>query len=191
MTRPEAYKILTKYLTNRELIKHSIAAEAAMKALYKRLTPKDKYNKWDEEKWGITGLLHDADYDLSRGKPEQHGMLLIEKERANIPSDVAYAIQAHNYQFTQMDPKTIMDWSITTCDQLTGLIVAAALVQPDKRIYLLTPEFVMNRFHEKSFAKGADRKTILLCETTLGLKLDEFIKVILQGMKLVGKELEL
>jgi uncharacterized protein len=191
MTRAEAYQLLIKNLTNKTLIKHSIAAEAAMKALYRRLTPRDKYNKWDEEKWGITGLLHDADYELSRGKPEKHGLLLIEKERANIPSDVAYAIQAHNYQFTKIDPKTIMDWSITTCDQLTGLIMEAALIQPDKRIYLLTPEFVMNRFHEKSFAKGADRKTILLCEVTLGLKLDEFIKVVLEGMKLVGKELEL
>ena len=191
MTRAEAYQLLIKYLTNKELIKHSIATEAAMKALYKRLTPRDKYNKWDEEKWGITGLLHDADYDLSRGHPEKHGLLLIEKERATIPSDVAYAIQAHNYQYTKIDPKTIMDWSITTCDQLTGLIVAAAFIQPDKRIYLLTPEFVMNRFHEKSFAPGADRRTILLCEVTLGLKLDEFIKRVLGGMKLVGKELGL
>lgn len=191
MTRTEAYQILTKYLTDKNLIKHSIATEAAMKALYRRLIPKEKYNKWDEEKWGITGLIHDADYELARGKPEKHGMLIVEKESTKIPSDIAYAIQAHNYHYTKINPKSIMDWAITTCDQLTGIIVAAALLQPDKRIYLLTPEFVINRFEDKSFAKGVDRKTILLCETTLNLPLKEFVKVVLDGMKIVGKELEL
>lgn len=191
MTRPEAYQLLTKYLTDKTLIKHSFATEAAMKALYKKLTPEEKRTKADEEKWAITGLLHDADYELARGKPEKHGLLLFEKEPNKVPPEIAYAIKAHNYQYTKVDPKSIMDWAITTCDQLTGIIVAAALLQPDKRIYLLTPEYVMNRFQDKSFAKGADRKTILLCQTTLGLSLDQFIKVVLEGMKMIGKELEL
>jgi predicted hydrolase (HD superfamily) len=191
MTRPEAYIILTKYLTDKSLIKHSIAVEAAMRALYRKLTPKEKYNKEEEEKWGITGLLHDADYELARGLPKKHGLLLMEKEPEKIPPDIAYAIKAHNYLYTKVDPRSIMDWAITTCDQLTGMIVAAALMQPDKRIYLLTPEFVMNKFQDKSFAKEADRKTILLCQTTLGLPLEQFIKVVLEGVKIVGKELEL
>ncbi len=191
MTHPEAYKLLTKYLTDKKLLKHSLATEAAMKALYKRITPKEKYNKAEEEKWSIVGLLHDADYEITRGEPEKHGMRLIEKEHDTIPQDIAYAIQAHNYKYTKVNPKSLMDWAITTCDQLTGIIAACALLQPDRRIYLLTHEFVLGKFQDKSFAKGADRATILLCETTLGLKLEEFIKVVLGGMQIIGRELEL
>ncbi|MBI2074758.1 MAG: hypothetical protein HYT83_02880, partial [Candidatus Levybacteria bacterium] len=74
MDRNQAYQILTKYLTNHNLIKHSLAAEATMKALYKYLYKSPNvYNLHDEEKWGITGLLHDADYELAKGYPEKHG----------------------------------------------------------------------------------------------------------------------
>lgn len=191
MTRPEAYQLLTQYLNDKNLIKHSLAVEAAMKSIYQKFTPKDKYNKWDEEKWGIAGLLHDADYQLARGKPEKHGILFVEKEHAKLSVEIAYAIQAHNFQYNKINPKSTMDWALVACDQLTGFIVSCALIQPDKRIYLLTPEFVLNKFQDKSFAKGADRKTILFCETTLNLPIHEFIKLVLEGMKLIGKELEL
>ena len=191
MTRAEAYQILTRYITNKNLIHHSLAAEAAMKALYKKLTPPEKQNNADLEKWGITGLLHDADYELAKGKPEKHGLLLFEKEPNKLPADIAYAIKAHNYRYTKAQPQNMMDWAIATCDQLTGFIVACALVQPDKRIYLLTPDSVLNKFKQKSFAKGADRAGILLCETTLALPLKDFITINLKAMQAIGKELGL
>ncbi len=191
MTRAEAYKILTKYLTDKKLIQHSLATEAAMRSLYKKLTPKENFNRAEEEKWGIVGLLHDADYEISRGYPERHGILLIEKEHDKIPTDIAYAIQAHNYEQTAITPKSLMDWAIATCDQLTGMIIACALLRPDKRIYMVTHDGVLSKFQDKSFAKGVDRQAILRCETTLQLKLPEFIKVVLTGMQLIGKELEL
>jgi predicted hydrolase (HD superfamily) len=191
MTRAEAFQILNKYVTDKNLIKHSLAAEAAMKALYKRLTAQDKHNKTDEEKWGITGLLHDADYELTKGHPEKHGLLLFEKEPNKIPADIAYAIKAHNYHSTKVQPQSPMDWTIATCDQLTGFIAACALVQPDKRIYMVTPQFVMGKLKEKSFAKGADRSSILLCEKKLGLPLQEFTTITLKAMQKIGNELGL
>src|SRR5579859_4818681 len=144
MTRDLAYQILRKYLTNKNLIKHCLAAEAAMRALA-------RYFKEDEEKWGITGLLHDADYEMSKDHPEKHGLLLFEKEQ-NIPADIAYAIKSHNYEYTKVNPQTQMDWAITCCDQLTGLIVAATLIHPEKKLSGVTVDFVLKRMAKKDFA---------------------------------------
>ena len=190
MTRDEAYQILTKYLTNKNLINHSLAAEATMKALYKRLTPANEYNATAEAEWGITGLLHDADYEMSKDHPEKHGLLLFEKEK-NIPEHIAYAIKSHNYQLTNVQPKSTMDWAITTCDQLTGLIVACALVHPDKKLASINSAFVLNRFKSKSFAKGADRDTIKLCEKELHIPLDEFVVITLTAMQGISNDLGL
>jgi len=189
MTRPEAKSILDKYLTNKNLIKHSLAAEAAMKAIYRRLFPDG--NPQDEEAWGITGLLHDADYEMSKGHPEQHGLLLFEKEPVGIPNDIAHAIKAHNYEYTRVMPLSKMDWTIACSDQLTGLIVASALVHPDRKLSSITPEFVLNRMKEKSFAKGAMREPILLCDEKLGIPLESFVSLVLTAMQGIHTELEL
>ena len=192
MSRKEAYDILKRYLKNKNLIKHSLAAEATMRALYKLLTPPAEYTREGEEKWGITGLLHDADYELAKDQPETHGLLLFEKLPSNtIPHDIAHAIKSHNYHFTKVQPESQMDWAITTCDQLTGLIVAAALVHPEKKLEALTPDFVLKRFHERSFAKGADRASILLCERELGLSLQSFVEITLKAMQGIHDELGL
>lgn len=189
MTRQDAYQLLSTYLTNPNLIKHCIAAEAAMQALCSRLVP--TADELEVEKWGITGLLHDADYELCKGHPEKHGLLLFEKEPNKVPYDIAYAIKSHNYEYTLVVPKSLMDWAITCCDQLTGLIVAAALVLPDKKLSSLTTESVLKRIKEKSFAKGANRKQILLCEEKLGIKLEEFVTIVLQAMQRVSNTLGL
>jgi len=138
MNREKAYQILTAYLKNKNLIKHCLAAEAVMKALYSRLKLRNpnesSFAKATADTWGITGLLHDADYELAKGKPEVHGLLLFEKEPNKIPEDIAHAIISRNFENTKVMPESLMDWAITCCDQLTGLIVACALVYPDKKL---------------------------------------------------------
>ena len=192
MTRDEAYQLLLKYLKNKNLIKHSLAAEVVMKALYRRFYGNSpEYTLNSEERWGITGLLHDADYELCKGRPEIHGMLIIDKEGDKIPLDIAYAIKAHNYERTFVLPKSLLDWSIACCDQLTGLIVAAALVHPDKKLASVTLEYMLNRYRDKSFAKGADRKSIEKCEEKLGIPLDQFIQITLSAMQTISSDLEL
>ena len=184
MTREDAYQILTKHLTNPKLIQHSLAAEAAMRALAKHFNA-------DPETWGITGLLHDADYEKAKGHPEEHGLLLFQLEPNTIPTVIEHAIESHNYQFTQVLPNTLMDWSITCCDQLTGLIVAATLISKDKKLAKITPEFVLKKMKEKSFAKGADRQQIYLCEEKLQIPLEEFVTIVLQAMQGIASQLGL
>lgn len=144
----------------------------------------------DENVWGITGLLHDADYELSKDTPEKHGLLLFEKE-TGIPEDITHAIKSHNYEMTKVLPESKMDWAIYCTDQLTGLIVAAALIHPDKKLASITPEFVLKRMNEKTFAKGARREPILLCEEKLGIPLPEFVALTLTAMQSISQELGL
>ncbi len=194
MTRDEAYQLLTKYLQNKNLIKHSLACEAIMKELYKKLISEDKQNPHDEEKWGITGLLHDIDYEVAQKEKllNKHGILLFERGALEvIPEDIAYAIKAHNFHDTGVQPQSQMDWSIITCDRLSGLITAAALILPDKKLGPLTVESVLKRFKEKSFAKGANRESILLCEEKLNIPLAEFVAINLKAMQSISDDLGL
>lgn len=191
-TRDQANQILHKYLKNTNLLKHSYAAEAAMIGIYERLYLNDvNYSLAEKEKWGITGLLHDADYEMAKNNPEVHGLLLFEKEVGVVPPDIAHAIKSHNWEYTKIMPESLMDWGIACADQLTGLIVAATLIHPDKKIKNITADFVLNRMNEKSFARGAKRESILLCEEKLGLPLREFIEIVLKAMQGISTDLGL
>ncbi len=190
MNREESYQILTKHLKNKNLIKHCRSCEVAMQALCKHFHPEADAN--EIELWGITGLLHDADYEMAQEQNmlDKHGLLLFEYE-TNISDRTAHAIKAHNYEHTQVMPENDLDWSIACVDQLTGLIIAAALVRPDKQLSSVDTLTVLKRFKEKSFAKGANREAIKNCEEKLGIPLDQFITITLNAMQSIQKELGL
>lgn len=192
MNREEAYELLQKYIKNKNLLKHSLAAEAGMRGIYAYLH-KDNFDPKVQEEWGISGLLHDIDYEVAQNenKLDQHGKLLFENGEVKLPTNIEHAIRAHNYTMTGTNPGSDMDWAITAADQLTGLIVAAALVHPDRKLEPLTTETVLKRFKEKSFAKGADRESIKLCESELNIPLDQFITIVLTSMKEIHTELGL
>ena len=165
-----------------------------MKALYRRFyNEKSSYAKATEDKWGIVGLLHDVDYELAQqtNQLDKHGLLVFEKEPNAVPEDIAHAIKSHNYQNTKVTPQSLMDWSITACDQLTGLIVAAALVLPDKKLTSLTAESVLKRMKSPSFAKGANRESIMLCESKLNISLPKFVEIVLVAMQSISDDLGL
>ncbi len=193
MNRDDAYELLMQYMKNKNLIKHSLAAEVTMRALYRHLTIEEMQNPETEEKWGITGLLHDIDYERAQAtnQLDKHGILLFANNEVELPDEIAYAIMAHNYQATKVLPHKPMDWAITTCDQLTGLITACALVRPDKKLASVTEEAVMKKFGQKAFAAGADREVIKLCEEKLDIPLDEFITIALKAMQGIHKDLGL
>ena len=193
MSRKEAYQLLGKYLKNKNLQKHSLAAEASMRAIYKHLTPKPDQNPGDEEKWGITGLLHDIDYEVAQGtnQLDKHGKLLFENGEVKLRQDIEHAIRAHNYTMTGTDPQNPMDWAITACDQLTGLITACALVRPDKKLSSVSVDSVQKKFGMKAFAAGANRESILLCESKLNIPLTTFIEICLFAMKDISDQLGL
>ncbi|MEW6456891.1 MAG: HD domain-containing protein [Acidobacteriota bacterium] len=181
MERKEAYEFLKRHLQNKNLIKHSLALEACMRALAKRLNE-------NEGTWGILGLLHDIDYELVKDKEDQHTHLgsAILKEKG-FDEDFLYSIRCHA---EKEKPKSLRDWAIYSADPLTGLIVAATLMHPSKKISELTTEFILNRFKEKRFAAGANREIIKQCEN-LGLSLNEFIQICLNAMQGISEELEL
>lgn len=193
MSRDDAYQLLTKYLKNKNLIKHSLAAEATMRAIYRHVTPKADQISADEEKWGITGLLHDIDYEVAQetNQLNQHGKLLFEKDEVKLPIDIEHAIRAHNYTMTGTNPQSPMDWAITACDQLTGLVTACALVRPDKKLASVTVESVQKKFGQKAFAAGANREAIMLCESKLDIPVATFIQLCLTAMQGISDQLGL
>ena len=192
MDRQAAYTLLQEYLQNKNLLKHSLGAEAAMRGIYNYLH-KDDYSPETEELWGIVGLLHDIDYEVvqKENKLDQHGKYLFDSGELSLPQIIKHAIRAHNFTMTGTDPESDLDWAITACDQLTGLIVAAALVHPDKKLKSLNSETVLKRFGEKSFAKGANREAIRLCEKHLNIPLYQFIEIVLTSMKKIHIKLGL
>ncbi|MBI2025861.1 MAG: phosphohydrolase [Candidatus Levybacteria bacterium] len=189
MTRQEALQLLSQNVKNQNLIKHMLSTEAVMRALYLRLNPNPNTETLDD--WGLVGLLHDLDYELCKDHPEKHGIVSAEKLKGKLDPLLIHAIMAHNYKYTKVMPDSLMDWSISSCDELTGLIIAATLVSPQKKLASITSDFVLNRFKEKSFARGANREQIKNCEEKLNIPLNEFVAIGLTAMQKISQSLGL
>jgi len=149
----------------------------------------EKFNE-DSEKWELAGLLHDIDYEQTKNDPEKHSLVGADMlKEMGVEKDICEAVKTHN-ETHGIPPESKMAKALYAVDPLTGLIVAATLVLPSKKINDLTVENVLNRFKEKSFAKGASREIIQKCEN-IGLDLKEFIEVCLQAMQGIDKDLGL
>jgi len=184
MDRQEALNLLEQRVQNANLIKHCLAVEAAMIGLA-------EYFKEDSEIWGLTGLLHDVDYEETKNNPSEHSKIGAQIVRdAGYSEEIAAAILTHNDDHG-IEPVTRMAKALHCVDPLTGLIVASTLVMPAKKINDLKTENVINRFPEKNFAKGANREIIKKCENYLGLSLEQFVEIVLNSMKKIDKELGL
>lgn len=180
ITRDEALKFLSENVNNRNLVKHCLASEAVMRALAKHFGE-------DEEEWGLAGLLHDADVEISDAAEQgtKVGDMLAER----ITPGMRRAMAAHN-QATGTSPESRFDHALTAGETITGLIVAAALVLPDKKLANLTKDSIVKRFGEKRFAAGADRGLIMHCES-IGLPLEQFSDICLTAMQEIAGELGL
>jgi putative nucleotidyltransferase with HDIG domain len=181
MTRENAMELVREHLHNKNLINHCLAVEACMKAVASRLGQ-------DPEPWGIAGLLHDLDYEVTEKSPELHTSETV-KILNGLGMDplIAHAVQAHA---GKVPCGNAMDWAIFSIDPLTGLIIAATLMHPMKKIRAIDLEFVKRRYKEKRFAKGARRDEIERC-VNLGLSLDEFITICIQAMQGIDQDLGL
>ncbi|MFP4460081.1 MAG: HDIG domain-containing metalloprotein [Candidatus Zixiibacteriota bacterium] len=184
MNQDQARKISKNSTKVRNLYKHMLATEAAMISLAKHFGE-------DDEKWGMAGLLHDIDYDATKDDFESHGRISAEKLRElGLDDDIVDAVSRHPGH-DDNPPQTRMDWALYAVDPLTGLIVSAALIHPDKKLSSIDTQFVLNRFGEKRFAAGANREQIAECEDKLGIKLEKFIEISLEGMQDISDELGL
>ena len=141
--------------------------------------------------WGLTGLLHDIDYEETKDNPEKHSLIGAEMlEKLGLDKEICEAVKTHN-EIHGIAPESKMAKALYSVDPLTGLIVASVLVLPSKKIADLTTENVLNRFKEKGFARGANREIIGKCEELLGLNLEQFVKIGLEAMKTINNELGL
>lgn len=183
MTREEALESVGANVEDENLVKHMMATEAVMRALARRLGE-------DEEEWGLTGLLHDIDVELTEGDMHSHSKLGADLARELGASEaMAHAILCHN-ETHGIPCESTLDKALFCSDPLTGLITAAALVRPDKSLGSLEANSVKKRFKEKAFAAGADREQISQC-SQLGLELDEFIELGLEAMQEISDHLGL
>jgi putative nucleotidyltransferase with HDIG domain len=183
LDRTEALSLLKKNLNNKNLFNHCLAVEAVMRRLAKHFG-------LDEEKWGLAGLLHDIDYDRTKDDPGRHSIEGAEMlARLGLPGDIVYAVKVHNdcHGFPR---QSLMDKALYATDPLTGLIVAGALIRPEKKLAAVDVPFLMKRFHEKAFARGARRETIMAC-SEMGLSLEEFLDLGLEAMQGIASELKL
>ena len=183
MNRREAIESIRENIENENLIRHMLATEAIMVALARRFGE-------NEAEWGLAGLLHDIDVELTEGDMSTHSKLGADIARdLGAGEAVAGAILCHN-EAHGIAPKTLMEKALFCADPLTGLITAAVLVRPDKKIANLETKSVRKRFKEKSFAAGASREQIAKC-SDIGLELDEFIAIGVAAMQEIAPQLEL
>jgi putative nucleotidyltransferase with HDIG domain len=188
MTRDEAYALLKEKVKTPNLVKHCLAVEACMRAVGAELEAEEE--SWADEDglWPMAGLLHDLDYEETVDDFERHGLLTCEYlEDCRFPDEFYDAIKAHAYK---KEPVSDFEIALYAVDPLTGLIVAAALMHPDKKLASLDTDFVMRRFGEKRFAAGANRDQIRACEK-LGIELPRFVGVCLGAMQGISDELGL
>jgi putative nucleotidyltransferase with HDIG domain len=184
MNHDQALGLVREHVQSENLVKHMLAAEAIMGALAERLGG-------DQEQWRLAGLLHDLDVEETAGKMEAHGTRTVEmlRQAGLQDEEVLQAIRAHNPD-NGSAVGCPMDRALFACDCLTGLVTAAALIRPEKRLELVTLASLQKRFKEPSFAKGARREDIMTC-SELGLDLDEFLDMGLKAMQEVSDELGL
>jgi len=185
LTREEALAEVKKRISNQRLINHMIATGAAMRKLAEHFGE-------DPDLWEITGILHDIDLEDPRVLEDMslHSKIGAEIVRQmGMPQEVVDAILTHNPAHG-IEPTSLMGKVLRAVDPLTGLIVAATLVLPSKKLADLKVKSVKKRFKEKRFAAGANREEIKRCEE-FGLSLEEFIRLTLEGMREVAHEIGL
>ncbi len=183
MDRSEAWELLNSRVDEDYLIKHSLASEAIMRALAKKMGH-------DEDLWGITGLLHDLDFSETKDDPQRHAMVSAEILDGRLPEEAVTAIKRHNAEMLGLTRETEFDLALTAAETITGLIVATTLVYPDKKLASVKPKSVTKRMKEKAFAAKVNRDHIRLCEE-FGMPLPEFAALSVEAMRGISDELGL
>jgi putative nucleotidyltransferase with HDIG domain len=181
MNRADALALMHEYTTKEGLRKHMLAVEAAMRAYALRFGG-------DVEKWGIVGLLHDFDYERWPDPPNHplQGSAILESK--GYPEDVLYAIKSHADYLTDCPRVSPMDKALYACDELTGLIMATALMQP-AGISAVTVQSVRKKMKQKGFAAAINRDDLVNGAADLGVDLDEHIGVVLGAMQGIAADL--
>lgn len=182
LTYEIAKELVEEYTSNNNLIKHMRAVEVSMRAYAKKF-------KEDEEKWGIVGFVHDFDYEkMGKDHPSEWGLSILKERGAE--DDVIQAIIGHGKREDEGSRPILMAKSLFAVDELTGFIVACALMNPEK-LNGLSVESILRKFKKKEFAKGVNRDDIYQGAKEINVSIEEHIQVVLDAMKGIREELGL
>lgn len=184
ISREDALTLLRDHVQNDNLIKHCLATEAIMRRLAERLGE-------DVEKWAATGLLHDLDFESTKDAPHEHTVTTVAVLREKgFPEDALLAIREHNAQALGIPRESQFGIALACAETVTGLVVATALVYPDKKLASVKPKSIRKRMRESAFARNVNRDIICECER-IGVSLDDFIELSLSAMQSIAGELGL
>lgn len=184
INRNEALKLLRNYVKNEKMIMHCLASEAVMTDLAEKLGQ-------DKEKWGLAGLLHDLDVEITNADPKVHGLKTAELLRDyHVDREIIDAIELHNEDATHIPRTKMLHHALAAGETITGLIFATTYVYPSKKITDLKPKSVVKRMKEKHFAASVKRDNILECEK-IGLTIDQFAEISINAMKRISDEIGL
>lgn len=184
MNRWRALELLGQYIKNERMVAHSLASEAVMKALAHRLGR-------DEDAWAMSGLLHDLDIEITNADLKVHGLeaeKILRDER--VDAEIIDAIVMHNEKPHGKKRTSEFQHALAAAETITGLIVATALVYPDKKLTSVQPKSVLKRMKEKAFAASVSRENIMECEE-IGVPLSEFVELSVDAMKEIAPQLGL
>jgi len=183
MNRDDAYKLLTEFTKNKNLIKHALAVEAAMRAYAKKLGG-------DEEEWAIVGLLHDFDYEIhptAEEHPSKGADILRER---GYSEEIVRGVLSHANHMG-LTRETPLEKALYAVDEMTGFITAVTLVRPNKSIMEVKPKSVRKKMKDKAFARQVSREDLVTSAELLGVELNEHIAFVVEAMTGVAAELGL
>lgn len=183
MNRSEALAIVHEFIKNENLVRHMLSVEAAMRFYAQKFDQ-------DVETWGITGLLHDFDWEIHPTLEEhpQKGAPILRSR--GVPEEIVLAVLSHA-DHTGVPRQTLMEKALYACDEITGLIVAVALVRPSRSLYDLTSKSVKKKWKDRSFAAGANREEIATATEEFGIPLWEHVDNVILAMRDIAPELGL
>ncbi len=180
LTHDQAAAQLQGWTSNPSLLTHARAVEIVMRKAAVRYGGPDA----SEDRWAITGLLHDADYDQW---PEEHPQRIVDWLRVQGEEEIAYAVAFHQTKWG-LPPKTVMDKALLACDELAGFVIACSLVRPDG-VATLEPKSVRKKLKDKAFAAKVDRDIIRNSVELLGVGLDEHVQFVIEALRPHAAEL--
>ena len=183
MNRDEALAIVNEFIENQNLVRHMLAVEAALRFYAQKFSE-------DEELWGVTGLLHDFDWEIHPTLDEhpQAGEPLLRAR--GVPEKVIRAILSHA-DHTGVARQSQMEKALFACDEITGLITAVALVRPSRSLMDLSVKSVKKKWKDKAFAAGANRDEITQGAEEFGIEIWEHTDNVIEAMRRVAPELGL
>ena len=184
MTKEEALALLNEHISNQNLVRHNVAVGFIMKALARKFGQ-------DETDWELTGMLHDLDWEKTKNDFNNHTKISKQiLEKTDLKPEIVKAIYVHNWVHN-IKPETLLEKTLYCVEELSGIITAAALIQPDKKLASVTVDSVLRKFKQKSFAAGVNREIIFLCKEYINLELPQLVEISLNAMKEHAEEIGL